>query len=287
MNQMNKPLSGILYMIAGLGLLACMDAAMKWLTADYNVLQIVFARGFFGFIPVLTFAWFTQGGVRQLIRWKHPKQLTVRAIISFFAFTSMVYAFSLMPLAEAVSISFSIPLFIILLSYFFLKENMTFYRWLALIGGFIGMMIIVRPGVGVFQMGAIYAVIGSVFFATFRVVTRAMGDKENTLVMSFTAALAWCALGSIFLFGSYAIPTQFDFVIFMMVGILGGLAEILITHGSRIAPASLLAPFHYTLLVWAIFFGYLIWGDLPTGYTLFGASIVIISSIFLARKEAR
>lgn len=280
---------GIILAFLGTGAMGLMDACMKWLTAEYPVGQIVFCRSIFALLPL--YVWMRL----SIPKAKFKKSLKVhnwpyvigRALISFIAFTCFVIAFAEIPLAEATAISYSMPLFSTVLAIFFLSERLTKHRLISLTAGFLGMLIIIRPGAGVFQMGAFYALFGSFMFAIFRVLTRYYGNSEKTEALTLWVIITWSVCSLISLTFGWKMPVGHAIGILVVIGILGGLVEILITKSCQIAPASVTSMVQYSLLIWATTYDLLIWNRLPDIYTVIGVVVVILSTIFLTLKERK
>lgn len=279
--------AGIIYIICGLFMLSCMDAIMKWMTADYSVGLIVASRGLFSLIPLFFYLYIAKKDLSE-IKAKDFKVVYLRAFFGIIAFSSMVYSFSLIPLPNAVAISFSIPLFITILAKPMLGEDISTHKWVALLLGFFGMLLIVKPDENILQSGAIFTIIGSFFFALVRIIARKVSHNETTLCLTYSSNIAWIIAGALSFFFIWTPPTSlFDIGLLLTIGILGGIAELLLTHASRIADASIIAPFHYTLLIWAMIFGYLLWGDKPDTFMISGAAIVIFCGLYIARIGTR
>lgn len=281
---------GMLCAFLGTAAMGLMDACMKWLTQDYPIGEIVFARSFIGIIPLyiwLRFQAKLSKNKEKKITFKvnNYSFVLIRAILSFAAFVSFIIAFSMIPLAESTAISYSMPLFTTIISIFYLAEKLTPHRLVALISGIVGMLIILRPGLGVFQFGSYFALLGSFLFAIVRVITRKYGQTESMEAMTIWVILIWSLCSGLSFFYEFKIPTEDAIYLLLIVGMLGGFVEILITVGCQLAPATVVSMIQYTLLIWASLFDYLLWDRLPDYWTIFGVAIIITSTIYMTVKE--
>lgn len=277
-----------LYVVA-IVLLASMDAIIKWLTTDYTTQQIVFFRAAFGLLPILTIL-AVRGRFRDLRTRRLGGQLG-RGVLAALAAICFFYAFSQMPLADAYAIAFASPLFVTALSVPMLGERVGAHRWAAVAVGFVGVMVILRPGQSgldhLLSLGALSALAGTFFFSLSVVLIRRMTRTETNAALVFYAGIVTVAISSVALPFGFVWPTPMDFALLVLVGFLGGFGLIAVTEAFRTAPVAILAPFEYTAMIWAIIFGYWIWGDLPDGWVLSGAGIVVCSGLYILHRETR
>jgi drug/metabolite transporter (DMT)-like permease len=201
--------------------------------------------------------------------------------------TMLLIAFSMMPLAGAIAIMFSSPIFSTLASSYFLHEKVGPVRWTVLFVGFLGVLVIANPGADTFQIGALFAFGNAVLFGTVVAGVRGMAATEsaNTLVMCQLTILSTVYAFAL-LFG-FVMPTGFDALLMIASGIGNGGAQYLWTRAIHLAPTSAVVPFQYIQLVWAMLLGFAIWGDLPTLGLLLGSAVVICSGLFLFWHETR
>ncbi|MEM7443640.1 MAG: DMT family transporter [Pseudomonadota bacterium] len=277
-----------LYVLAIL-LLASMDAVIKWLSSDYSTQQIVFFRAVFGLIPLMTIL-----AVRRAFRDLRTRRLggqIGRGLLSACAAICFFYAFGQMPLADAYAIAFASPLFVTALSVPILGERVGVHRWGAVAVGFIGILVVLRPGqTGLDQfltLGALAALMGTFFFSLSVVLIRRMTRTETNAALVFYAALVTIVVSGAALPFGFAWPNAVDFGLLALVGFLGGMGMILVTDAFRSAPVAVLAPFEYTAMIWAVVYGYSIWGDLPDGWVLGGAAILVGSGLYILHRETR
>lgn len=277
-----------LYVLAIL-LLASMDAVIKWLSSDYPTQQIVFFRAVFGLVPLMTIL-----AIRRRFRDLRTRRLggqLGRGVLSACAALCFFYAFGQMPLADAYAIAFASPLFVTALSVPLLGEPVGRHRWVAVGIGFIGILVVLRPGqAGLDQfltLGALAALAGTFFFSLSVVLIRRMTRTESNASLVFYAALVTIVVSGLGLPFGFVWPDPWDLALMALVGLLGGFGVIFVTEAFRSAPVSILAPFEYTAMIWALVYGYSIWGDLPDGWVLGGGAIVICSGLYILHRETR
>ena len=275
---------GIFYMVAAVFVFASVNALVKWEVALYPVTEVVFFRCLFALIPC-TLLMATHGGLAALRTSKLGEHFT-RAIAQFGSMFCIFTAFGMMPLADAVAITFSNPLFLTVLSIPLLGEKVGRHRWGAVLVGFVGVLIMTQPGAGVLNAGAFFALANAAIGAFVTTAIRRMSVTEapTTLVVyqvGFNALFATLLLP----FG-WTTPTLADAAILALIGLGSGVGQYWWTQAFRLAPAAVNAPFSYTAMVWAVMFGYLLWGDVPTPALLAGAAVVVTSGLYILYREA-
>lgn len=274
---------GIAYMCAAVLIFSLVNALAKWLTQGYPVTEIAFFRCVFALLPCLYLV-MTHGGLNAL-RTKRIGWHMSRAVLQFASMTCMFAAFALMPLADAVAISFSLPLFITALSVPMLGEKVGIFRWGAVIVGFIGVLVMVQPGPGVFESGALFVLANSIMGAVLSLAIRRMSLTESPTALT-TYQIGFATLLSIaFLPFGWTTPSLLDFCMLAALGLGSGIGQFWWTQAMRLAPAAVAAPFQYTAMIWAMILGFLIWSDVPTPTLLSGAAIVVASGLFILYRE--
>lgn len=281
----DRPLAGIAIMIAGIAAFAVMDATIKWLTAEYPVPQVVALRSWFG-LPLLIWLALRQGGVASL-HTRRPLIHVGRYLMVLTLSLSFFWALSMMKLVDAITIAFAAPIIITALSVPMLREAVGLRRWIAIGVGFCGVLIILRPGTGVFQWAALAALGGALFYALLMISTRAYKRTESTASLMLYPQIGISLTGILMVSFFWVTPTLLDLGLFALAGFFGSIGVMCLTHAFRLAPAAVIAPFEYTALVWATLLGYLIWGELPDAITLLGASIIIASGLYIIYRETR
>jgi drug/metabolite transporter (DMT)-like permease len=278
------PSRGIILMLAGFFVLALNDATGKWLTEDYPVPQVISLRSIFIVLPLATLIYF-RGGFRAF----KPKRLRNHLLRSFCFIGStffIITAFSLMPLADAIAFTFAGPLIIAALAPFFLGEDVSLPRWSAIIIGFIGIVVMVRPSSEAFHWTAFIA-LGAAFWGAMRdMVTRSISSEESSDLILFYSTIAVILVGILGAFYfPWKVPDSKDFALFALAGVLNGLAHYMMIEAHRWAEASILAPFRYSGLIWAVILGFVIWGDIPDIWLIFGSVLVISSGLYILQRE--
>jgi len=282
--RQNHVVRGIMFMIGATVMFAISNALSKWVVAIYPVGEVMFARSLTSCIvcsafmlPMTGLSVFATGRVRDHL---------ARGLSQAISQTFTVLAFSLMPLAGAVAINFSAPLFSGLISVLWLKERAGAARWGTLLAGFAGVLIVVRPGTDSIQLGALFALANAVMYGSVTVAVRGMSKTEsaNTLLMWQMVCLA--VMHSFLLVFGFRWPTPQHAVLLISSGVANAAAQYLWTRALHAAPATAVSPFYYFLLVWTMFIGFLVWGDMPTASLLIGSGIVVASGLFLLYQEA-
>jgi drug/metabolite transporter (DMT)-like permease len=279
----DRPALGIVLMLAGIAGFAVMDAIIKWLTADYPVPQVVALRSWFGLPLLLLFA-LHDGGLKAL-RTRRPQAHIIRYLLVLTLSFSFFWALSQMKLVDAIAITFAAPIFISALSVLLLKEPVGLHRWGAIGVGFCGVLIILRPGLGVFQWVAL-VVLGSVLaYALLMITTRAFKSTESTASLMLYPQLGMSFTGIFYAPLFWVTPSLGDLGLFALAGLFGSVGVMCLTHAFRLAPVAVVSPFEYSALIWATLLGFLLWDELPDIYTLAGAGIVISSGLYIIYRE--
>lgn len=279
----DRPGLGITLMVVGIASFAIMDAIIKWLTADYPVSQVVSLRSWFG-LPFLFLIALHDGGLagfktRQPLA--HVGRFFLVLVLSFGFF----WALSQMKLIDAVAITFAAPILIAALSVPILKESVGLHRWSAIGVGFFGVLIMLRPGMGVFQWAGVVALGSVLAYSLLMITTRVLKSTESTATLLFYPQLGMSFIGIGFAPFFWLSPSLPDLGLFALAGIFGSVGVLCLTQAFRLAPAATISPFEYTALIWATLLGFLLWGELPDSYTLAGAVIVIASGLYIIYRE--
>lgn len=276
---------GIMYMLAATVLFAGSSALSKWQVASYPFSEVLLFRSGVSLITcaLLIMPWTGMSVFRtQKIGAHFGRSLTQTA-----AQSCILIALSMMPLAGAMAINFSAPLFATLFAVIFLKERVGLPRASALAVGFGGVLLVASPGADSFGVGALFAVANAVLYGSVTAAVRGMSKTESagTLTiyqmgfMTLFFALATPVFG-------FTVPNGQDAIALIVIGVLNGIGQYWWTRALSMAPASAVGPFYYFALVWAIVLGYLFWGDVPTLSLLAGSSIVVGSGLFLLWRES-
>ena len=286
----SAPGRAVMLMLLSMALLTCNDAAMKWLGERYPVGQVMALRALCALVPLSLFVAFG-GGLRTLrIRdWRNQLLRAALAVGSTFAF---VTGLTLLPLADAIAITFLGPVFITLLAPAFLRERVGWRRWTAVGLGFVGAWVMARPGVGPFGWAMLIPLAAALFGAVRDIVTRRMSVTEHsnatttfTTVAVGLAGLASLPVGIVLPEVAWVRPAMSDLPFFLLTGILLGSAHWCMIDAFRLGEAALLAPFKYSSFVWAVALGFAIWGHWPDYRTFIGAAVIAGSGLYILHRE--
>jgi len=280
--MLSKNQLGFLYMFLSVCAFSLMDIIVKW-TADYPLGQVLFFRGFFGII--FYFFIIPKNRIKNFYQTKRPLLHLLRCLSGLIALIAIFIALRNLPLATVVSISFAAPIFTTFLSIFFLSEKVGLYRWLAVIIGFIGILVITEPGFESLNIYYIFPIIFCIGLSYVAIAIRQLSSTEPVWLISLNFSIAITIAGLCTLPFGWKMPTYIDFVILSLVGFFGGVANLWLSQSYKFSEVSLVTPLKYLGLVFAIFFGFLIWGEVPSLKSLFGGLLVILSSIIIFRRE--
>ena len=281
--MLTKNQIGVLYMVGSVVCFSIMDICVKWLDY-YPVGQVLFLRFFIGFIPI--FFIIPREKLFSFYKTSRPGLHAFRAITGAAAIIALFIGLRELPLADVVSLTFGGPIFVTVASIFFLSEKVGIKRWSAVFLGFIGMLLIVQPAFIDLNFYYITPIVFCIFFACVAISVRSLSKTEPNYRIAFYFTVLCSVLGLATIFkGDWVLPTKIDFTIFFIMGLCGSVANLLLTQSYRLAEASLVTPIKYLSLVFAIVFGFLIWSEIPKLLTLFGALLVIISSLIIFMRE--
>jgi drug/metabolite transporter (DMT)-like permease len=278
---------GIAYRVMAMACMACLSAIVKWTgSRGIPVFEIIFFRNAFAFVPLGLYIWHTTGF--SVLKTQRPVGHMVRSAIGL---TGMVCGFSavqFLPLTEATAIQFASPLFMTALSALILHEPVGRHRWGAVLVGFVGVLIMVRPVPGHFNAtGVSLAVASAVGAAGAKVAIRQIATTEKGPTIVFYFTLGGTALGLVGSLFGWVTPDLLTLALLILGGLIGGVGQLFLTEALRQAPVGVVAPFDYTQLVWATALGFLVWGELPHPATLVGALVVAASGIYILHREIR
>ena len=259
-----------------------MDLIVKW-SEYYPLGQVLFFRGFFGLL--LYFLIMPKNRIKNFYYTKRAGLHFLRCLFGLIALLAIFTALRNLPLATVVSISFAAPIFTTIFSIFFLNEKVGFYRWLAVLIGFIGIIVITEPGYQSLNIYYIYPIIFCLGLSYVAILIRKLSTTEPVWLISlnFSAAITLASLFTI-PFG-WIMPEINDLLLLCMLGLLGGAANLWLSQSFKLSEVSLVSPLKYLALVFGIIFGYLIWDEIPSIKTLLGALLVVISSLIILRRE--
>ena len=259
-----------------------MDLIVKW-SENYPVGQVLFFRGFCGIIPIF----FLIPRERYFNFYKTDRAFLhfKRCAFGLIAIVSIFVALRNLPLATVVSITFAAPIFTTIMSIFFLSEKVGLYRWMAVLVGFIGIIIISEPGFNSLNFYYIYPIIFCLGLSYVAIAIRQLSETEPVWLIGLYFSFSIMILSFFTLPQGWVLPSLKDLLLLSTLGILGGLANLWLTQSYKFSEVSLVTPLKYLALVFAIIFGYVFWNEIPTTKTLLGSALVIISSIIIFRRE--
>jgi drug/metabolite transporter (DMT)-like permease len=271
-------------MIVAVGSLSLMDACMKTLAPHYSAFQVTCLRGLSTLPFVFALVWF-RGGFGQLLRVRFGLHL-FRGVLGIATLVAFTYAIRSLPLAEAYSIFFVAPLVITVLAVVVLKERVGWQRWLAIAVGFLGVLIVLRPsGAGAMTIPGLAVFAASVGYAASAITVRVLGRTDSTESMMFWL-MVLVALGA----GLFAIPDwrpiqSAHWIVIAGLAVTGSLGQFALTEAFRLGESSFIAPFEYTALAWGVGLDWFVWRTTPMPITLLGAFVIIVSGVYLVRRE--
>jgi drug/metabolite transporter (DMT)-like permease len=282
----SRAAAGIGLVILAIGLFTVMDAIGKGLMARYPVPQVVWARYFFQLSWMLLLI--PRVGLTGLVRTTRPGMNIVRGLLLAVSTIFMFSAISFVPLADAYTITFIAPLLVTVFSIPLLGERVGWRRWSAVLAGFIGVLIVIRPGFGMAHWALALPLVTAVGFALYQILTRKVSGTPGETAFAMLFHLAW--VGTVMLTAVVPFVWQpiapLDWLPMAAMGALGGLGHLILIRALTIAPASLLAPFAYTQIAWALLLGYLVFGDVPDVWMLLGGAVIVASGLYVFYREA-
>ena len=275
--------AGIACILGGIFFLTISDSLAKWLGAHYAPIQLLFLRGLLA-LPVVCVLVLMHGG-RRALRTRYLGTHMLRGAINVGSACCFYLGLTLLPLAETTAIAFAAPLFVTALSVIALGERVDARAWVAVLIGFLGVLIVVRPGMSGFQPAALLPLVTALGYAVMMVSARRIGAEESMLTTMFYIAFAQVIVSAVPQAWFWR-PVQMEHAVGIAgIALFSTLGLGLITQGFRIAPASVVAPFDYTGLLWATLFGWLIWGELPDVWAYAGAALIAGSGLYIALRE--
>jgi drug/metabolite transporter (DMT)-like permease len=291
---MNVPYA-IAIKLASVLLLSLMSALIRAAGAKFPVGEIVFFRSAFAILPVVII-YAARGHLLAAISTARPFGHLGRGVMGIMSMFLNFAALARLPLMDATAISFAAPLMTVVLAALMLNEHVRAYRWSAVSLGFLGVLVMLWPYLdigGLFYageartVGAICAMIACFTNAGTVIQTRRLTDSETTSAIVFYFSLICALAGLVTLPFGWVMPSWIELTGLVMIGVLGGLSHLMLTESYRYAPASVVAPFDYTAMIWAFLFGFALFGELPSAFVFVGAAIVVASGLFIIWRERR
>ncbi len=280
--MLSKNQLGFLYMLLSVCAFSLMDIIVKW-SENFPLGQVLFFRGFFGIL--FYFFIIPRNRMQDFYYTKRLGLHILRCSAGLMALIAIFIALRNLPLATVVSISFAAPIFTTIFSIFFLSEKVGPYRWLAVLVGFVGIVIITEPGFSSLNIYYIFPIIFCIGLSYVAITIRQLSSTEPVWLISLNFSIV-ITLASFFTIPyGWILPSIKEFFFLSLIGIVGGAANLWLSQSYKFSEVSLVTPLKYLALVFAIIFGYFIWNEIPTWKTLFGAVLVILSSIIIFRRE--
>ncbi len=280
---------GALWMVLAGACFALQGAMVKAVGERLDVLQVQFFRCLFGFLTVLPFVMgpMLQGRIGEVLRTRRPVLHVARALVGISGMFCGFYAVTHLPLADAIAISFTRPLFVIVLAVLFLGEVVGWRRWAATAVGFVGVLIIVRPGTTAFDWAAVVALLGAFLVADVGIMVKKLSTTERNVTVLFYFTTITTLVSAVPAYLVWIAPTPVEFALMVLVGISATAGQALALRAYRIGEASAVTPFDSTRMLFAVAYGLLLFGEVPDLWTLAGATILIGSTIYIAHREYR
>jgi len=279
----NQATTGIVLMSLGVACLCVNDAIGKTLTADYNPIQILFLRNIIA-LPFAVLIALQMGG-KSALRSNRPAAHVLRGVLWLLAATMFFTSFLYLGLAEATTLIFAMPVFVTALSALVLREPVGWRRWSAVLFGFLGVLVVVRPGFGAFQLASLLPVATAFVYALLMLSARWVDPRESVWTLMLYLVGAGALLSALIAPFVWVMPKLEDLWLFVGIAAFGTVGITLMTQAFRFAPAAVVAPFDYTALIWATLLGYLLWAEIPDLATYAGAAIIIASGIYIVWRE--
>ena len=280
--MLTKNQLGFLYMFISVCAFSLMDLIVKW-SENYPLGEVLFFRGFFGIIPLLFLI--PRNRFKNFYYTRRLGLHFLRCISGLIALVAIFIALRKLPLATVVSISFAAPIFTTIFSIFLLSERVGIFRWLAVIIGFIGILIITEPAISQLNIYYIFPIIFCLGLSYVAIAIRQLSSTEPVWLISFYFSLSIMLLSFLTIPQGWVMPSLDHFIILSFVGIFGGVANLWLSQSYKYSEVSLVTPLKYLALVFAIIFGYFIWDEIPTIKTLIGSILVILSTLIIFRRE--
>ncbi|MBS0561516.1 MAG: DMT family transporter [Proteobacteria bacterium] len=277
-------LAGILLMCAGVSVFPFMNAASKLLAAHYPIGQIVWAR-FAGHLIVMLAVFLPRHGI-GVLRTRHPVVQAGRSAMTLVSTLLYIMALAHVPLATAAAIDFTAPLIVTALSVPLLGETVGWRRWTAVLVGFAGALLVIRPGAGFSDPAVLMLLISALAYALYQIATRWIGGRDAAATGSIYSALLGSAVLTCALPFDFVLPRNaLDIALFCALGTLGSLASYLTIRAFQLGRASVIAPLGYVELIGSAALGYLVFGNFPDAWTWIGAAVIVASGIYIALRE--
>lgn len=300
----DRPLHGIGFVLVAASVFPVQDVVIKGLSGRYPALQIVFVRSL---VALSLYAWLLwRERDAATFPPERPWLHSARGALGLVSFTSYYMAIAALPLATVTAVAFAAPLFVTVLSARVLGEPVDRSSWLAVLVGFVGVLVVLRPGVGTFDPAALLALLSALTYASSQTITRELGRTDSGASIAFTSTLLAVAVAGAsglisggsergadlhpsiaFLVRGWVLPSWGDLGRMALCGLISGVGMYCFTQGYRVAPPSTVAPFEYVMIGWSVLWGYVFWGDVPGPATLIGVTATVAGGAYVLQHQAR
>jgi drug/metabolite transporter (DMT)-like permease len=277
-------LAGIGLMLLGIFLFSANDALGKWILGTYGVGQMLMIRGTAALVMLSPFIY--REGFGSFRSAPRPGLQILRLVLATAEVVMFFWAVRYLPLADIVTFYMAGPIYVTALSALFLGEKVGWRRWTAVIVGFIGVLIALRPSPATFTLPALIALTGSSSYALLMIVTRYLRGTSD-IVMATGQIVMTLLFGAATASVGWVTPTPLDLLLMAWLGIIATLALMCVNRSLKLAPASVVVPYQYTMILWAVIFGYAVFGDRPQPHTLIGAAIIVAAGLYIFWREQR
>lgn len=295
---------GILCLVSGIAVFSVQDLILKLISGDYPLHQAMVLRSVTAIPFMLAIVWWFDGSLRTLLSRGWPAMLA-RGLLNFSAYTAYYLALAALPMATTVSLYFTAPLIITILSVLILREPVSVRRWLAVLAGFAGVLIMVRPGGALFDWAALLPIFCGFAYALSMILARTMGTRDSAAAMAFWGNMAFLICAALlslyygtgqhagaahpslaFLTRGWAWPTPLDLFLMCACGAIAAVGLTLLTQAYRIGQNSVVAPFEFTFAFWGLLWGWLFWRDSPDALGWVGIAVIIGAGLYVLRGDA-
>ena len=302
--RLDRPLHGIAFVLVAASVFPVQDVLIKGLSGTYPALQIVFVRSLVGLALFTGLLWRERDA--RAFSFQRPWLHLGRGVLGLLSFTSYYMALAALPLATTTAVAFAAPLFVTALSARVLGEPVDRRSWLAVLGGFAGVLVVLRPGAATFEPAALLALFSALCYAISQTITRELGRTNSGASIAFTStvvALVVAGLSGLvagggergadlhpsvaFLVRGWSSPSGGALGRMILCGLISAVGIYCFTQAYRVAPGSTVAPFEYVMIGWSVLWGYLFWGDVPGPTTVIGVSATVGSGIYVLHHQAR
>jgi drug/metabolite transporter (DMT)-like permease len=275
-------LAGIGYMLVAVFLFALNSAVGKWLVEKYPIGEFMLIRSALTLLVLSPFIW--HAGRAAFANAPKPALQVVRVVLSSLEVAMFFWAVSYLPLADTPTFYLAGPIYVTALSVLLLRERVGWRRWTAVLVGFIGVVIALRPSSSSFTLPALIALSGSMIYALLMITTRALRETNDTMLMTtyFVGAVAFGAVAAPF---GWVVPEALDLVFFAGSAVATVVAQLSGIRSLKLASASVVVPYQYTLILWSVLFGWLMFAELPDSYTVVGAVIIVAAGLYVFWRE--